>query len=92
MKKRRNIIIIISIIAAIAMGIFMFSENSEFKQNLEKAQTNQERTLAKKQEVLKDSFITIFVGGAIYCIFYAIPKEYKLNQEQEKREKLNKEN
>ncbi len=75
MKKRRNIIIIISIFACICTAIFMFKDKTEL--NLVQTQSNEELALANRKEFFKDTLVSIAAGGAIYCIFYAIPHEYQ---------------
>lgn len=85
MKKRRNIIIIISIAVCIAIGIFMFNENSELKQRLEQTHSNEEVTLVKREEFLKDSLVSATLGTAIYVVFYGIPHDYKVIEEKNKK-------
>ena len=91
MKKRRNIIIIISLALCIVTGIFMFNENIELKQKLEQTHSVEEISLVKRKEVFKDALISIAAGMSIYVIFYGIPHEYELAEKAEKeKEKLNK--
>ena len=76
MKKQRNIIIIISIVACICTAIFMFKDKTEL--NLVQTESNEEVALANRKEFFKDTLVSITAGGAIYCIFYAIPHEYEI--------------
>lgn len=84
MKKRRNIIIIISIVVCIAIGFILFNEHSELDHKLEKSQSRVEACLVKQHEFIKDSFLTILSGGAIYIVFYAIPHEYQMVNQKDK--------
>lgn len=83
MKNHRIIIAIISIAVSVVLGIILFN-NPE----LVKVTTSnwEEITLTATQNFVKNIAVSMFCGGSIYTIFYAIPHEYKEAKQKRKGE------
>jgi len=75
MKKRRIIEGIISIAVSVILGVFLFN-NPDFIKMM--TSDYEVVILTPAQNFVKNIAISLFCGGAIYAIFYAVPHEYKL--------------
>lgn len=84
MKNHRIIIAIISIAVSVILAIFLFNQEPDFIKIM--TSDSEEVILTPTQNIAKNIVISIFCGGSIYIIFYAIPHEYKKANHKEKDE------
>ena len=83
------IVAIISIAASVILGIFLFNQDSDFikiRPDDSKQENFEEITSTPTQNFAKNTAISIFCGGSIYIMFYAIPHEYKKTNQEKKDE------
>ena len=81
MKKRHIIVAIISIAVSLTLEFFLFNHPDLIKIAIS---NSGEVILTTAQNFVKNTAISLFCGGSIYAIFYAIPHEYnKANKKDE---------